>query len=76
MQAPWKSKPSKKPPQQWPAEGEVIFSDYATRYRPGLDLVLKGIDAAIAPGEKIGIVGRTGAGMEVYLKTCFQHIYT
>ena len=38
------------------------MDDYATRYRPGLDLVLKGINLQIKPGEKIGIVGRTGAG--------------
>ena len=32
------------------------------RYREGLDLVIKSIDASIKGGEKIGIVGRTGAG--------------
>ena len=32
------------------------------RYREGLDLVIKSIDANIKGGEKIGIVGRTGAG--------------
>ena len=32
------------------------------RYREGLDLVIKSIDAKIKGGEKIGIVGRTGAG--------------
>ena len=32
------------------------------RYREGLDLVLKSIDAKVKGGEKIGIVGRTGAG--------------
>ena len=32
------------------------------RYREGLDLVIKSIDAQIKGGEKIGIVGRTGAG--------------
>jgi ATP-binding cassette subfamily C (CFTR/MRP) protein 1 len=32
------------------------------RYREGLDLVVKGISCNIKGGEKIGIVGRTGAG--------------
>ena len=32
------------------------------RYRPGLPDVLHGISLAIHGGEKIGIVGRTGAG--------------
>ena len=32
------------------------------RYRPELELVLKDINLSIAPGERIGVVGRTGAG--------------
>lgn len=40
----------------------MTFTDYAMRYRPGLDLVLKGVDCRIAGGETVGIVGRTGAG--------------
>ncbi|KJE98072.1 multidrug resistance-associated protein 3, variant [Capsaspora owczarzaki ATCC 30864] len=46
----------------WPDRGAISFKDYAVRYRPGLDLVLRGINAEIQPGEKIGICGRTGAG--------------
>ncbi|CAH1406918.1 unnamed protein product [Nezara viridula] len=46
----------------WPQEGKVEFVDYTVRYREGLDLVLKGINLSIKGGEKIGIVGRTGAG--------------
>ena len=32
------------------------------RYRPELELVLKDINLSIAPGERIGVVGMTGAG--------------
>jgi ATP-binding cassette, subfamily C (CFTR/MRP), member 1 len=46
----------------WPAHGGISFRDYSTRYRPGLDLVLKDINLDIKPHEKIGVVGRTGAG--------------
>ncbi len=46
----------------WPAQGAVSFIDYSTRYRPGLDLVLKNINLSIAAHEKVGVVGRTGAG--------------
>ena len=38
------------------------FEKYSLRYRDGLPLVLKQIQCSIAGGEKIGIVGRTGAG--------------
>ncbi|XP_066905610.1 multidrug resistance-associated protein 1 [Halyomorpha halys] len=46
----------------WPQEGKVEFIDYKVRYRDELDLVLRGINLTINGSEKIGIVGRTGAG--------------
>ncbi|KAF8929241.1 Multidrug resistance-associated protein 1 [Dissophora ornata] len=49
-------------PPNWPSHGRISFKNYSTRYRQGLDLVIKNIDLEIAPAEKVGIVGRTGAG--------------
>lgn len=46
----------------WPERGEIQISDIAMRYRPGLPLVLKGVSLDIKGGDKVGIVGRTGAG--------------
>uniref|UniRef100_A0A8B9GAN0 Multidrug resistance-associated protein 1 n=1 Tax=Amazona collaria TaxID=241587 RepID=A0A8B9GAN0_9PSIT len=46
----------------WPEEGKIEFRGYGLRYREDLDLVLKNINVTINGGEKIGIVGRTGAG--------------
>ncbi|XP_036386238.1 canalicular multispecific organic anion transporter 2 isoform X2 [Megalops cyprinoides] len=60
-EAPWEIE-DKKPPPQWPAQGKVEFHDYSVRYREGLDLVLKNLTLTVKGGEKIGIVGRTGAG--------------
>ncbi|CAK9250507.1 unnamed protein product, partial [Sphagnum jensenii] len=63
-----------KPPEDWPQNGSLQFVEYATRYRPGLDLVLKGIDLNIQKGEKIGIVGRTGAGKSSLTLALFRLI--
>ncbi|XP_033840128.1 ATP-binding cassette sub-family C member 3 isoform X4 [Periophthalmus magnuspinnatus] len=60
-EAPWEIE-DKKPPPDWPLQGNVQFKDYSVRYREGLDLVLKNLSLSVKGGEKIGIVGRTGAG--------------
>ncbi|KZT52688.1 glycoside hydrolase family 43 protein [Calocera cornea HHB12733] len=54
--------PDKTPEPSWPKEGHVQFAHYSTRYRKDGNLVLKDVELDIKPGEKIGIVGRTGAG--------------
>ncbi|QUC20031.1 uncharacterized protein UV8b_04272 [Ustilaginoidea virens] len=51
-----------RPPESWPDKGNVEFVDYSTRYRKDLDPVLKSISLKINAREKVGIVGRTGAG--------------
>jgi ABC-type multidrug transport system fused ATPase/permease subunit len=51
-----------KPPSNWPSRGSVEFIGYTTRYRPDFDTVLKDVTFKILPGEKVGVVGRTGAG--------------
>ena len=51
-----------RPPAEWPLHGSIEFQAYSTRYREGLDLVLKDISLRIEGAEHIGIVGRTGAG--------------
>ncbi|XP_056198345.1 ATP-binding cassette sub-family C member 3 isoform X1 [Falco biarmicus] len=60
-EAPWIIE-GKRPPEDWPSKGELEFVNYSVRYRKGLDLVLKGLNLQVHGGEKIGIVGRTGAG--------------
>ena len=44
----------------WPEQGAITFRNLKMRYRPETPLVLKGLTASIAGGERIGIVGRTG----------------
>ena len=45
--------PENKPKASWPDSGHVTFTDYCARYREGQDLVLKGLTADIAAGEKV-----------------------
>ena len=54
--------PETKPNASWPAEGAVEFVNYQTRYRPDLEPVLRNLSFKIKAQEKVGIVGRTGAG--------------
>jgi ATP-binding cassette subfamily C (CFTR/MRP) protein 1 len=51
-----------RPPPGWPHSGAIVMKDVTMRYRPDLPLVLSGLNCSIRGGEKIGIVGRTGAG--------------
>ena len=53
-QAEWRVEETQ-PPQEWPQKGAVKFSSYGTRYREGLDLVVKDIDINIKGGEKVHI---------------------
>lgn len=51
-----------RPPKNWPSQGSVEFINYTTRYREDLDPVLRNLTFKIGAREKVGIVGRTGAG--------------
>ena len=59
---------------KWPENGDIVIKDYQTRYREGLDLVLKGVSCNIKSGEKVGIVGRTGAGKSSLTMALFRLI--
>ncbi|KAF2841494.1 multidrug resistance-associated protein 1 [Patellaria atrata CBS 101060] len=63
-----------RPPISWPSRGAVSFHNYSTRYRPELDLVLKNINLSIRPHEKVGVVGRTGAGKSSLTLALFRII--
>ena len=56
-EAPAELPSDKQLPPEWPEDGAVELRNYATRYRAGMPLVLKGISVSIKPGEKVGIVG-------------------
>ncbi|KAL8741027.1 MAG: hypothetical protein Q9190_006325 [Brigantiaea leucoxantha] len=54
--------PETRPPGNWPSHGAIEFINYSTRYRDDFDPVLRNITFNIPAGERVGIVGRTGAG--------------
>lgn len=56
----------------WPEKGEIHFNNVQMRYRAGLPLVLQGLDMHVKAGEKIGVVGRTGAGKSSIMSTLFR----
>lgn len=63
-----------RPKSDWPETGALQMVDYSTRYRPELPLVLKNIELSVKAGEKIGIVGRTGAGKSSLTLALFRLI--
>jgi ABC-type multidrug transport system fused ATPase/permease subunit len=46
----------------WPWRGELLFRGVQLRYRADAEPVLRDVDLSIGPGQRIGIVGRTGSG--------------
>ncbi|XP_015790855.1 multidrug resistance-associated protein 4 [Tetranychus urticae] len=71
----------KKPPPNWPQQGQITFRHVFLRYDPAKPPVLNDLTFRIEPGEKIGIVGRTGAGKSSIMSALFRlnepegHIY-
>lgn len=67
----------KKPPKEWPHEGRVKFDKLSLRYNPDpdTDRVLKGLEFDIQSREKVGIVGRTGAGKSSLINALFRLSY-
>ncbi|KAI0035413.1 ABC transporter [Vararia minispora EC-137] len=64
--------PEKTPAAPWPGVGQVEIKDIVLKYRPELPSVLKGLSMSVKGGEKIGIVGRTGAGKSSIMTALFR----
>jgi ABC-type multidrug transport system fused ATPase/permease subunit len=50
------------PPRDWPSQGEIQVKGLSVAYSPDLPLVLEDVSFCVGAGQRIGIVGRTGAG--------------
>ncbi|KAG1695185.1 hypothetical protein DVH05_020826 [Phytophthora capsici] len=60
------------PNQPWPNTGTISFQDVVFSYKEGGVPVLKGLSFNIRNNEKIGIVGRTGAGKSSLTMALFR----
>ena len=61
-----------KPPDNWPDKGNICARDVSFQYAPDLPLVLHDISFSIKPSEKVGIVGRTGAGKSSLISVLYR----
>ncbi|XP_060850029.1 probable multidrug resistance-associated protein lethal(2)03659 isoform X2 [Rhopalosiphum padi] len=67
-----KSPLEKKPPTEWPMNGKIIFKNFYLRYSTDSPFVVKNLSINIEPMEKVGIVGRTGAGKSSLIGALFR----
>ncbi|CAF0910972.1 unnamed protein product [Rotaria sordida] len=63
-----------RPPNNWPLQGQIVFDNVSLKYSNDeySPLALRNITLTIEGGEKIGIVGRTGAGKSSFIQTLFR----
>lgn len=59
-------------PDKWPSRGEVRLENYSTRYAKDMNPVLRDVTISIKSGEKVGVVGRTGAGKSSLVLALFR----
>ncbi|KAK0746383.1 P-loop containing nucleoside triphosphate hydrolase protein [Schizothecium vesticola] len=64
----------KKPPAAWPTEGRIEVEDLVVAYASDLPPVLKGVTFSVNRNERIGVVGRTGAGKSSLTLALFRFV--
>ncbi|KAJ3094459.1 Multidrug resistance-associated protein 1 [Phlyctochytrium planicorne] len=68
--------PSEQPkdpsPDAWPKQGGIVMTDVSIKYESMDEPVVKNLSLSIRPGEKIGIVGRTGSGKSTLISALFR----
>ena len=63
-------------PEEWPRKGAIAFENVTLRYHESLPPSLSDVSFEVKPGEKIGIVGRTGAGKSSLVTALFRLVET
>lgn len=69
---PLESTAENKPPVEWPQNGTIQFQDLSFKYSANGEFVLRDITIDVKAGEKVGIVGRTGAGKSSIIQAMFR----
>ncbi|XP_049584650.1 ATP-binding cassette sub-family C member 4 isoform X3 [Syngnathus scovelli] len=69
-EAPWET--DTKPPPDWPKRGSITFDSVNFSYSASEPLVLKDLTVVFKSKEKVGIVGRTGAGKSSLISALFR----
>ena len=74
QEPPAQSLPKYRPSTNWPSQGHIVFNNVCMSHSkdPDAPLALSHISLTIQAGEKIGIVGRTGAGKSSFIQTLFR----
>ncbi|KAL7790898.1 P-loop containing nucleoside triphosphate hydrolase protein [Trichoderma ceciliae] len=60
------------PPEEWPAQGSLEFVNLSVQYDATANPVLQNISLVIHPGEKLGLVGRSGSGKSSLIQALFR----
>lgn len=66
------SEAGRKPPSDWPQKGRIQYEQVSLQYFEDEQPVLRELTFEIRPGEKVGIVGRTGAGKSSIIAALFR----
>ncbi|TVY65766.1 ATP-dependent bile acid permease, partial [Lachnellula suecica] len=63
-----------KPRASWPEEGDIVVKDLEVGYAEGLPAILKGLSFHAERNQRIGVVGRTGAGKSTLSLALFRFL--
>lgn len=66
--------PTERSGEEWPSAGSIVFEDVSLRYRQELPLALTNLSFQIPGGQRVGIVGRTGAGKSSLTTVLFRFV--
>lgn len=61
-------------PAAWPTEGRLEVSDLVVGYAPDLPPILKGLSFTVEKNQRVGVVGRTGAGKSSLTLALFRFL--